>query len=129
MSCLMKSCKLIYTLAMVVATLICSSRSSMYHDLVIQISERKGSDNETCLTVPNSFCQSLEFITSHLQNYSRNITILLDSQILLRNQVTFNNSDFLTIKGRHKSSKIICTNKCKRVHTAMEELSSLMPTI
>ena len=99
---------------MVVATLICSSRSSMYHDLVIQVSERKGSDNETCLTVPDSFCQSLEFIASYLQNYSRNITIMLDSQIFLRNQVTFNNSKFLTIKGRHKSSKIICTTKCKK---------------
>ena len=37
-----------------------------------------------------------------------------DSQILLWNQITFNNSEFLTIKGRHKSSKIICTAKCKK---------------
>ena len=95
-------------------TLICSSSLSVYQDLVIQVSEHKGSDNETCFTVPNSFCQSLEFIASNLQNYSNNITIVLDSQVFLRNQVTFNNSEFLTIKGRHKSSKIICIAKCKK---------------
>jgi hypothetical protein len=100
----------------VLASPISSSRSSsgMYHDLVIQVSKQKGSDNETCLTAPDSFCQSLEFITTYLQNYSRNITILLDSKILLRTEVTFNNSEFLTIKGRRKSSKIICTAKCKK---------------
>ena len=95
-------------------TLICSSSLSVYQDLVIQVSEHKGSDNETCFTVPNSFCQSLEFIASNLQNYSHNITIVLDSRVLLRNQVTFNNSEFLTIKGRHKSGKIICIAKCKK---------------
>ena len=108
----MKLCTLIYMLAIVVASLICSS--SMYHDLVIQVSERKGNDNKTCLIAPDSICQSLEFVFTYLQNYSRNITILLDSMILLRNEVTLNNSEFLTIKGRHKSSKIICTAKCKQ---------------
>ena len=102
---MMKLCMLIYMLAIVVALLICSSKSSMYHDLVIQVSERKGSDNKTCLMAPDSICQSLEFIVTYLQNYSRNITILLDSKIPLRNEITFNNSEFLTIKGRHKSSK------------------------
>jgi hypothetical protein len=81
----------------------------MYHDLVIQVSEWKGSDNKTCLKAHDSFCQTLEFIATYLQNYSRNVTILLDSKILLRNEVTFNNSEFLTIKGKHKSTKIICT--------------------
>ena len=109
---MMKLCMLIYMLAIVVASLICCS--SMYHDLVIQVSEQKGNDNKTCLIAPDSICQSLEFIFTYLQNYSRNITILLDSMILLRNEVTLNNSEFLTIKGRHKSSKIICTAKCKQ---------------
>ena len=59
----------------------------MYHDLVIQVSEQKGSDNETCFTVPNSFCQSLEFIASNLQNCPHNITIVLDSQVLLHHQL------------------------------------------
>jgi hypothetical protein len=99
---------MIYMLTIVVASLFGSSRSSIYHDLVIQVSEWKGSDNKTCLIAHDSFCQSLEFIATYLQNDSRSVTILLDSKTLLRNQVTFNNSEFLTIKGRHK---LICTAK------------------
>ena len=95
----------------VVLTTVCSS--PMYHDLVIQVSEYKGSDNKTCLTGPNSYCKSLEFVASNQQYYSHNIiTIVLDSHVHLQNQVIFNNSEFLTIIGRRKSNKVICN--CKK---------------
>jgi hypothetical protein len=83
-------------LTIVVASPISSSRSSngMYHDLVIQVSERKGRTiKHACMTAPDSFCQSLEFIATYLQNYSRNVTILLDSKTLLPNEIIFNNSE------------------------------------
>ena len=67
----MKTCGLINILAVIAvsATLICSSRPSMYHNLVIEVNEQKGSDNETCLTISDSFCQSLEFITIIIVSY------------------------------------------------------------
>ena len=98
------------------AVVITTAYSSMYHDRVVHVHQYKGIDNETCLngyqSWTNVFCQSLEFIASKVGKSSQNVTIILESQVFLTNQVTFENSEFLTIKGKSMSNKINC--KCSK---------------
>ncbi len=97
------------------------AQTVVYHDRVIHI-HKKGNDSESCLTGQemrqgkrDQYCKTLEFVASKLQNgRSRNITIILESQIKIRSTVNFSNHENLTIQGRSKDTQLSCTcNKTK----------------
>ena len=92
-----------------------SVQASVYHNRVIHV-HKNGNDSENCLMgqqasqpSPNQCCRSIEFVANKLQNSgSRNVTIILETKIRVKNAITFSNHEFLTIQGRGKGTTLNC---------------------
>ena len=92
-----------------------SVQASVYHDRVIHV-HKNGNDGENCLMgqqasqpSPNQCCRNIEFVANKLQNrVSRNVTIILETKIRVKNAITFSNHEFLTIQGRGKGTTLNC---------------------
>jgi hypothetical protein len=98
------------------------AQTTVYHDRVIHV-HKNGNDSESCLMGQemrqgkhDQYCKTLEYIEEKLHNSgSRNVTIILESQIKIKSTVNFSNHEDLTIQGRSKDTKLSC--KCNKINT------------
>ena len=102
--------------SVVLAIIIVHVQISVNQATIVHV-HKHGRDVKECLLTgyvhnqnqPKRSCCSLEFIALEMGNYSRNITIVLETGVQLKKRTLFENYDFLSIQGRN--SYINC--KCK----------------
>ena len=101
----------------ILAVPVISARTSVYDNRVIHV-HRKGNYSESCLLGQeirqlqgkhDRYCKTMEFVANKLQNSgSRNVTIILESQIQVNSAINFSDHDVLTIQGRSKDTGLSC---------------------
>ena len=92
-----------------------SAQATVYHNRVIHV-HKKGNDSENCLTgqdmrqgKPGQYCKTMGFVADKLRNSgSRNVTVILETPISVKNAITFNNHEHFTIQGKGDSTYLNC---------------------
>ena len=91
-------------------------RTTVYHDRVIHV-HKNGNDSESCLTgqdmrqgnPKNHCCKTMGFIADELRSSgSRNVTIIVETPIIVVKAIAFKNHNDLTIQGRGKDTYLNC---------------------
>ena len=111
-------------LAFQTANLLTRAQTSVYHDKIIHV-HKNGNNTESCLIgqemrqgKPDQYCKTLEFVASKLHNSgSRNVSIILESQIQLCSAVNFSDHEGLTIQGRSKDTATKLSCKCNKTNS------------
>ena len=80
------------------------------HNRVIHV-HTKGHDDQYCLNEQSQCCRTIKFIASELRKDTGNVTIILESQIYVRNQVTFENFENFAIQGYGEMANLKCNCK------------------
>lgn len=100
---------------------------SVYCNLLVIHVQSSGVDRMECLRAhktneshqPSMHCQSLEFVAEQLGNSSKNITIVIESEICMKASIHFTYWKYLTIKGKNSHATINCN--CNTVTTEIAE--------
>ena len=80
------------------------------HNRVIHV-YTNGRDDQHCLNEQSQYCRTIEFIASEFRNETRNVTIILESQIYIRNKITFENFEHFAIQGYDEMANLKCNCK------------------
>ena len=99
------------------------AQSTVHHDRVIHV-HKNGNNNESCLTGQDTrqgkgdkYCETMGFIADELRSReSRNVTIIVETPIIVAKVIAFKNHNDLTIQGRGKGTYLNC--KCDKESSA-----------
>ena len=92
-----------------------SAQTSLYDNNIIHV-YKNGNDTESCLSGQeirqeklNQYCKTLEFVADRLRNSGlRNVIIIVETPIIVKKIIAFNNHIDLTIQGRGKGTYLNC---------------------